>query len=241
MLRGVLTSSVCLLAVGCGKLLGFDDFTDAPLSGPEGTGGGASGDVASTGGDQSAGGAVVGGGSSAGGSTGGGGEQTGGGTLKEVFVTSNVFTVQQIQSVSEANVLCQKLADDVALGGVWQAWLSDSQTDASDNVTGEGPWARRDGSLVFLDRAHLLSTSTNPAWPIDKDEKAAPVPLEALVWTGTLMGGIQGATCTNNAGDWQPDPLVLGTVGVATSTGQWTAAPEAESCDQAFRLYCFEL
>src|SRR5262245_65583842 len=103
MLRGVLTSSVCLLAVGCGKLLGFDDFTDAPESGSVGPGGGDPAEVASTGSDQTGGGAEVGGESSAGGS-GAGGDQSGGSAVKEVFVTSSAFTVQQIQSVTEAKI-----------------------------------------------------------------------------------------------------------------------------------------
>ncbi|MGE0400341.1 MAG: hypothetical protein AB7T06_26740 [Kofleriaceae bacterium] len=164
---------------------------------------------------------------------------------KRVFVTS-MNTNADLRSIGgaatgilSADVICNNMAGAVGVTGTWQAWISDSTTDAIDRITGTGPWFRMDGQMAFLNKANL---TTQPLVPITVTEKGTTVmfPPDLInAWTGTAAGGrfqpSTGATCS----DWSAI-TGEGTVGDAGEVDSgWTNFAELD-CDLMGRLYCFE-
>jgi len=175
---------------------------------------------------------------------------------KRVFVTSLRYSANlraeggQATGRASADAICQTLADAASLGGTFRAWLSTSDLDAIDHITGTGPWYRLDGAVAFPNHASL---GTTPQVPISIDEKLGhPDPFYES-WTGTGVGGHLAATSLSSPTclDWtstvDSDSIkgVLGVFGEGSGeldgTGpQWTNYGAGFCTPFARHLYCFE-
>lgn len=153
---------------------------------------------------------------------------------RRVFVTRTAYR-GDLGGAAGADSLCQDSADAVELGGEWVAWVSALAGDARERVTGDGPWLDLAGEVVFANRAAF---STTPRVGILIQEDGEPI-TGGLVWTGTGAGG---SSSDRTCGGWTTsDYLQYGTMGYAGDiTTGWTDELE-RSCDDAGRLYCFEI
>ena len=134
----------------------------------------------------------------------------------------------QLQGNQAGDFICQRYADNAALGGTWRAWLSTSSIDARDYTLFapmESSYHRASqfgnsvDSLIASDRAGLLSGSLVDEILLDENGAMAPVD---FAWTGTgIDGTLLGA---GNCNDWQSSNP--GTMGVAGGSldddGGWT-------------------
>jgi hypothetical protein len=155
---------------------------------------------------------------------------------KKIFVTRATYQAN-FGGLKAADFRCQSSADAVPLGGTFVAWLSDSQTDAADRVTGNGPWIEvGSGRRLFADRAALRGY---PQAPLSNDELGKPA--TDRWWTGTLANGVRASdTCT----DWSSmSQFVGGMTGTRSGTGtpgkEWTE-DVAFACESMFALVCLE-
>lgn len=161
-----------------------------------------------------------------------------------VFATSEVFSPDLIGGLVSADSLCKQLAHkgDLPHWATFNAWLSDSKTDAIDRVHhGRGRYVRPDGVVVAESFDALLAGPLLA--PIVVDEYGETVNNGA--WTGTRPDGtaVPGAW---HCGDWTSNELLeFGHYGdVQAVDGWWTFVPDPEinptSCISKNRLYCFE-
>ena len=141
-----------------------------------------------------------------------------------------------INGLAAGDRICQLRADSAGLGGKWRAWLSSSQIDAIDRVSGDGPWKLVGTTLAFANRAQL---QTEPSVAIDVDEHGESI-RDAFdytyVWTGTHAGGVHGAaTC----GDWT-STMVDGVYGLSQpGSFEWTDYSTGY-CSEEKHLICLE-
>jgi len=176
---------------------------------------------------------------------------------KRVFVTSLRYSADlrsaggQATGLASADAICQTLADASSLGGTFRAWISTTQVDAIDRVTGPGPWYRMDGAVVFANRAAL---GTTPLAAISIDEKGGHPDPYYESWTGTALGGHRaplGARQSVTCYDWTStiDSTSVGGVlgvygegpGELDGTGtQWTEYATGYCSPFHRHLYCFE-
>jgi hypothetical protein len=160
-----------------------------------------------------------------------------------VFVTHERYTGNltaylgsSINGLAAGDAICQVRADSAGLGGKWRAWLSSSEIDAIDRVSGNGPWNLVGFAVAFANRAQL---QTEPSDPLDVDEHGEQIrePFGlSEVWTGTRAGGVHSmSTCAN----WT-STLARGTYGVSQEgTFEWTEY-STEDCDFEKHLVCLE-
>lgn len=163
---------------------------------------------------------------------------------RRVFVTSKVYTADDIKGLSGADLECNELAAEglpALHNRRFVAWLSNDFENARSRLAGTtGPWELVDGTRVADDVAHLLGT--NPlANAIDLDEDGEPV--DGYAWTGTTRSSTAyGMNCfgwTTASGS--------GVVGaIVPDASKWTAA-KTEDCGAKkmderpkHHLYCFE-
>ena len=122
--------------------------------------------------------------------------------------------------------------------GSFVAWLSDSQTDARDRVTSNGPFRRIDGVTVATSRTDLLDGTHDGS--LHQFETGAYMIGNAggQVFTGTAPDGTAAAM---NCSDWttnEADPeAAQGIAGISRSTS-WTEYSDT-SCSYSSHLYCF--
>jgi hypothetical protein len=175
-----------------------------------------------------------------------------------VFVTSLRYPADLLSAGGKAtgrlsaDSICQTLADASELGGTFVAWLSTSDMDAIDHISGNGPWYRMDGVMVFANRAKL---STTAAVAINVDETLGHPDPFYETWTGTNVGGHHtplGTRSSTTCNDWTTTTIsdyISGTLGVfGNGNGadlghgtDWTQYTIAGYCGPFARhLYCFE-
>jgi hypothetical protein len=146
---------------------------------------------------------------------------------KRVFITSTAYVGS---AVTDA---CSVAAAAANLGGTWTAWLSTDTQDAIDRVTGNGPWKRLDGVVVFNNHANL---ATQPLAQIVIDENGDLV--DGFVWTGTNTGGRKA---TYTCGSWTSGSVtVAGTYGRLDLGAQSWSAYNDMPCDNPLHVYCLE-
>jgi hypothetical protein len=141
-----------------------------------------------------------------------------------------------------ADITCQDQAAEFHLPGAesFRAWLSDSDTNAKDRLTIDGPWYRTDGVRVAASLAALTDSN------LDSSIRLIPnggfISLPDRVWTGTLGNGNKASL---HCLDWFTfDSEEQGFFGLTDETGNsWTAAAPSQewpdACNQAGRFYCF--
>ena len=89
--------------------------------------------------------------------------------------------------------------------------------------------------MVFTNKSNFR---TMPLAPITVNEHGVALAVGAVVWTGTLTGGIHSAT--DCQGFTAADSTVAGTVGITSSVMSWTSAMSTANCASALSLYCIE-
>jgi hypothetical protein len=176
---------------------------------------------------------------------------------KRVFVTSQRYPADlrtaggQATGRASADAICQQLADASALGGTFVAWLSTTDLDAIDHITGTGPWYRMDGHMVFANRANL---GTVPPVAITIDETHGTPDPYYESWTGTGLGGHRaplGGRTSVTCNDWTTTVLSDATGGELGIFGNgfgddvghgpdWTQFTVGYCSPFARHLYCFE-
>lgn len=139
-----------------------------------------------------------------------------------------------------ADARCQALADAAALGGAWMAWISVDGAPPVERL-GSGPFVNVNGAVVLGTRAELsrFDGSSTPSYAnVSVDEHGAMLD-RPPVWTGVASpSSPTPATCV---GWTDASAAAFGTVGIAgETTYEWqhrTTLP----CNEAARLYCFEM
>lgn len=135
-----------------------------------------------------------------------------------IFTTKATFE-GDLGGIRGADEKCNTYAKAAGLPGTFQAWLSDSRTDAIDRVPEAGPWRVLDkngkqAAIAFADRS---SWEGYPEVYLDKTEfgktlgelsttSTTDIP---YTWTGTKLGGArEGCHCLD-----------------------WTSADNSTTCD----------
>jgi len=177
---------------------------------------------------------------------------------RRVFVSSILFT-GNLGGLEGADAECQALADSVALGGSFKAWLSSSIAWPENRFTQLGaPYVLLDGTVIadswqdltdqFLQHPINLSEQLGPA-PVGTLTIGGPEPgqLSPVVFTNTAFDGVYanrqqrppGAYSTCD--DWSNDRGPAGLGATEYTNGAWTNAGGSPfGCELGAALYCFE-
>lgn len=156
---------------------------------------------------------------------------------RRVFVTSTRYR-PNFGGLTGAAAKCQERADVGKLGGIWEAWLSDSITSASERLEQfNGPYKRLDNKIVANNWLDLTDGSLQN--PISMTELGIQQS-HSSVWTNTLANGNKGE---NSCDNWTSiSDTLKGNTGGADSFKYkyWTEGGYGR-CDAGFdNLYCFE-
>ena len=174
---------------------------------------------------------------------------------KRIFVTSQKFNAN-LGGLSGADSKCQALADAAALGGIYKAWLSDSNTAAKKRL-GHSlvPYTLVDGTVVAdnwtaLTGGHLHS----PIYLTETGSFASFMNIScsytggtttSAVWTHTLPDGSTDPYRSDVCLDWTSatdtamDAIV--SLGSPLDSGRgWTSACAAQCSGFTAPLYCLE-
>lgn len=162
-----------------------------------------------------------------------------------VIFTSRATFTGDLGGISGADKKCQTFAEAAGLSGTFQAWLSDSKTDAIDRVPEGGPWKKlRDGALAELVFATRASWRGFPADFVDlfQDERGTtPTGGTPPTWTGTNIGGTKAA---RNCLDWtSANPVETGAAGIRASLPEkqaWTQDAN-NACSRLSSLLCYQV
>jgi len=156
---------------------------------------------------------------------------------KRVFVTSTSYAGSFAVALASAkapvgaaagDALCQLAAEAAHLGGKFSAYLFDQRTLSNDRVTAAGPWYGMDGTMIFSNKANLV---TSPQAPIEFDENGRRI-ASGLAWVGDAQDNCEDWT-TSNA----KRTAMAGDVGV--SSQRWRHGTSS-TCFQENHIYCFE-
>lgn len=162
---------------------------------------------------------------------------------RRVFVTEDVFSIAELESVSNADMLCQTRADAELLGGDWRAWLSEQDDSSSPSQRFTTMPAVPYMLLDFTSVAASFAALTNGKQvmldqEIDLTELGLPPsdPSET-VWTATTSSGLASG---NHCSQWTAvkDVATVGSINLITA--EWTEVETLASCTGVARLYCFE-
>lgn len=159
---------------------------------------------------------------------------------RRVFVTSALYNGAAVGSLKSADARCANLADDQGWsdGLKYQAWLSDSTTDARDRFKrGRGRLVMTNG-LVFADSwpALLAGQLENPLEVTEKGET-----YHGGVWTGTNPEGT-AVPDSAHCDDWSSSSVVkTGVYGNSDlKSDGWTQYAQPGACPADFALYCMQ-
>jgi len=139
--------------------------------------------------------------------------------------------------IAAGDAICQTLAAAASLpnANLFEAWLSDSTTNAIDRIASDGPWVRVDGMMVASSKPSLVNSWLLTS--ISQDEQG--VYSENGIWASTLSNGnYAGAACS----DWTSSSVSsTGYYGLSTFVDDpgWTSW-STRNCGQLAALYCLE-
>jgi hypothetical protein len=167
-----------------------------------------------------------------------------------IFVSSALYD-GNLGGLSGADATCQTLAQAAGLSGSFRAWLSDSNTSASQRLShGTLPYVLVDNTVVAIGWTGLTSGTLLHA--IDLTETGQAPTQGSLncsggilpVWTfTTASGGLPGSTGANCA-DWTSSADQLAYGGLASSqTSSWSAACSIGAvglCAKTASIYCVQ-
>ena len=152
------------------------------------------------------------------------------------FLTSVVVPGDfAMDSPEVADAVCQGLAGEARLAGMFRAWanLGSLPKDRFNKSFGAA-YVRTDGVVLVDDGWPELSTGVLEQ-PLNVDEKGQEI-TGAYAWTGLLDYETLGPNCT----DWTTTTMgITASVGRADSLIDWMSV-DLLSCNQSFHLYCFQ-
>lgn len=159
-----------------------------------------------------------------------------------VFVSNNRYSPDQFGSFSGADSLCQQLAQQAGLSGIWQSWTSDRVNSIADRICQSiSPYVLLNGNRVANDWADLADGTLQNF--INVDENGNIVSSGFDVWTHTKFNGITGGEngASTACADWTTtDTTIRAGTGRADSiTSTWTESASTRCSTQA-RVFCFE-
>lgn len=160
--------------------------------------------------------------------------------------------------LAAADAVCRARAGAAGLDRAqsFVAWISDSSDDAYCRVHGltgkkearcgraslpatAGPWVRPDGA-PFSGPIATLTGEDIVFHPLELDENGELLPLSSVL-TNTTPSGELDSRFSDSCSDWtstDPSSRIINGTTYRTSIG-WTSSG-APSCDNSFRLFCFE-
>ncbi len=152
--------------------------------------------------------------------------------IVHIIFTTNSFHPGSIGGVAAANTICQNAADTASLGGTWRAILSDSGTDARDNITISGNIFSTGGEFIASDSSDLWDGTISSALVRDENGDFQG----GAVWTGTDQSGVARS---DNCSDWtSTSGGVNGTQGDMTASNSSWITTGTAACSGSGRIYC---
>lgn len=156
---------------------------------------------------------------------------------KRVFVTKT-WTRGNIGGLTGANTFCTAQANQASLGGTWKAWLSDSQTSATQNIPthNNGPYKLVDNAtLVASNWDNLIDGTLSNK--INKDQFGT-LQEGIVTWTNTKINGTINNS-NNTCDNWTSATGTTNTGHTGLSNNQWTQFG-SDNCNTYKPIYCFE-
>lgn len=159
---------------------------------------------------------------------------------RRVFVTSVLYNGEAIGGLKSADARCANLADDQGWpeGLKYQAWLSDSKSDARDRFKrGRGRLVMANGLVFAASWSALLAGQLEN--PLDVTEKSETY--HGGVWTGTGPEGT-AVPASGHCDDWTSGSFQKeGIYGDSSfTTAGWTDENMPGGCAAEFALYCMQ-
>jgi hypothetical protein len=156
---------------------------------------------------------------------------------KLVFVTKDTFPAT-LGGLAGADAKCQAAANTAGLGGVWQAWLSDSTESPTTRweTLSWGPYYDILGNVIAADFGDLTDGALRV--PIERAQDNTIIGFPDNTWSNTRFTGAR--LTTTPCDDWT---TTNGTASAGGIIGEidtdWTQGI-ATLCGSENHLYCFE-
>jgi len=162
---------------------------------------------------------------------------------RRVFVSSITYKAGELKSLYIANGFCAKRADDQGWPDplTYRAWLSDSATDAREQLTrGRGRLVMPNGLVFATSWSALLAGQLEH--PLQVTEKSETY--SGGVWTGTRPDGT-AVPDSEHCDDWTSNSILKSAYyGYSDrKTAEWTMAEDGDqpsSCTAPYAIYCFQ-
>lgn len=159
------------------------------------------------------------------------------GVEHRIFVTSATFT-GKMGGVTGADALCQQLARQASLDGVYKAIISSFGHDISAHINIDGPvynYSKASKNLIAKKKSDFWKDFNIERRPIYFDERGRPVSSNQ-VWTGSTASGFATSVdCLS----WRADSSFhQGSTGNASSGLREQIEDSSLNCNSSARLYC---
>ena len=156
-----------------------------------------------------------------------------------IVFTSSVAYTGNLGGLAGADALCDGLAANAGLPGVYVAWLSSSEENARDRLGAARGWVRTDGK-PFADSVTSLIEGKQIFFPAGIDENGTSViEYDSYAWTGSWQGNT--APFDDLCDDWWSTSTetcpTIGSPGAGAGNGAWSGGT-CTACNNAARLYC---
>jgi len=154
-----------------------------------------------------------------------------------VFVTNQTWN-GNLGGLFGADNKCQQIAISRNLGGIWNAWLSDSNKSAGARLNhATKAYRTLDGKIVANNWNDLVDGSLDS--PINVNEYGNVYGIATEVWTGTQADG--SSASWSNCNNWTSTLSTVGGYrGVANSTDDHWTYGNSPCNNPNGHLYCFE-
>lgn len=159
-----------------------------------------------------------------------------------IFVTTNTFD-GGLGTVTGADAKCQAAAIAAGRTGTWKALISGNGISAKDRIP-EGVYKTMKGEVIATSKADLFDGEiTNKIRWSEYGDDIGSLP-DPKVWTGTFYDGTEFShNCDNwvyNGPNTDSAMGLVGTASISLNTPDDWLTWTYESCDDYYRLYCFQ-
>lgn len=172
--------------------------------------------------------------------------------FKYVFLTSSLHTgdltasspIMTLDGLEAADAICQDLAEAADLPGTYAAWLSSEMVSVAsslpfDAANGDS-YVLVDGTEIAVGFDDVIDGGIDAAIQLDEAGNVIPpAGVDSFVWTGSFAAGTpqSGQVCN----DWTDGTNgAPGVIGEYLATNELWSRISARTCDNLFRLYCFQ-
>jgi cysteine-rich repeat protein len=166
-----------------------------------------------------------------------------------VFVTSMKYNGAEVMNLANADMVCNTLADNKPIEGVYKAWLGDSGKTASERLFHSPVRYMLPNKAKVADNWEDL-TDGGLDLAIARDESGTSISImppptncmannaaDALVWTGATPSGATATHCNN----WSDAAMgMMGQSGLLNRVDMSWSGCSVFTCDTKARLYCIE-